>query len=279
MFLAALLFPSFALADEPVTPVYLASDEAAPVVAQAEDDDEGSTVKQEKDAVRTGSSSPSAAEEDKTKRPIKVIQKKNFMKIGRNELGATLGFVSNDPFLNRYILNAVYDRHLTEVFAVELQLGYSPIFGGGDDPSTDPDWKKLSKQLLLENSVSPDISELTTHGSVGLAFSPIYGKVAVGKSIIAFDIYGMFGGGLVQTKDDLRALQAVGDADAIATEKQLHPTTVIAGGVRVAFSPTVAARVEGKSMSYIETVNSTTLEMKNNFILQAGATFFFPGMK
>ena len=41
----------------------------------------------------------------------------------------------------------------------------------------------------------------------------------------------------------------------------------------------LAVRLEGKSMSYIETVNSTTLEMKNNFIVQANVSFFFPGMK
>jgi uncharacterized membrane protein len=32
-------------------------------------------------------------------------------------------------------------------------------------------------------------------------------------------------------------------------------------------------------MVYIETVNATTLEMKNNLILQAAASFFFPNLK
>ena len=37
-------------------------------------------------------------------------------------------------------------------------------------------------------------------------------------------------------------------------------------------------RVDGRSLIYIETVNSTTLEMKNNFILSGGVGFFFPSM-
>lgn len=243
----------------------------------ADEPEEGS-VKAEKDAVKKSSATSEEESEGKARRRvIKTIQKKTFMKIGRSEVGPMVGFVANDPFLNRYIINAVYDYHVTEIFALEAQLAYAPILGdGGED---DPDWKPLSKQLLLENSVSPDISKLTAHGHVALAFSPIYGKAAVGHRIIAFDIYGGFGLGATQTTDDLVALQAENEPEAIATQSQWHPTTVISVGTRVAFNPTVAARIEGKSMSYIETVNSTTLEMKNNFILQGGVTFFFPGMK
>ena len=32
-------------------------------------------------------------------------------------------------------------------------------------------------------------------------------------------------------------------------------------------------------MIYIETVNSTQLEMKNNFIIQGAVSMFFPAMK
>lgn len=237
-----------------------------------------SSTKSEKSDLKKASATDAAADSGKQKkRVIKTIQKKNFVKVGRSEAGAFVGFVANDPFLNRYIVNGVFDYHLTEIFSLEAQLGYSPILGGGGE--SDPDWKPLSKQLLLENSVSPDISKLTAHGSVGLMYSPIYGKAAVGHKIIVFDIYGGFGLGATQTTDDLVALQAENEPDAIATQNQWHPTTVINVGARVAFNPTVAARIEGKSMSYIETVSSTTLEMKNNFILQGGVTFFFPGMK
>lgn len=283
MLLACLsLLTGAALADDVVAPTPLPSLVSLDGVAQEEGDDEEAdedSVKAEKDAVKKGAATEAAAEDDAKgrRRIIKTIQKKNFMKIGRFEAGPGIGFVANDPFLNRYIVHGVFDYHVTEIFALEAQLGYSPILGSGGE--NDPDWKQLSKQLLLENSVSPDISKLDAHGSFGLAFSPIYGKAAVGRRIIAFDIYGHFGLGFVHTNDDLLALQAEGEQSAIDTQDQWHPTTVIGGGARVAFTPSVAARIEGKSMSYIETVNSTTLEMKNNFIFEGSVSFFFPNMK
>ncbi|MES2640451.1 MAG: outer membrane beta-barrel domain-containing protein [Myxococcota bacterium] len=273
-----------ARAEEPTVapaPVTVTSVSSDALVQDEEDEDlPEDSVKSERDSVKKGApvdAAPSLpGEDDKRRKIIKTIQKKNFMKIHRYEAGFGLGFVANDPFLNRYMVNGIFDYHMTEVLALELQLGYAPILGQGGE--NDPDWKPLSKQLLIENSVSPDISKLTANGSLAMAFSPIYGKVAVGRKIIAFDIFGYFGLGVTATQDDLVALQNTDDS-AVLTQNQVHPTTIVGGGARIAFSQGVTARVEGKSMSYIETVNSTTLEMKNNFIVQASVAFFLPGMK
>lgn len=280
----SLAIAPMALADE--VDAGLAVDSGSPslaieAVAQDEEEDEDS-VKAEREAVKSGKvESAKKAEEPKRKRKvIKTIQPKTFMKLHRYEIGPSLGFVANDPFLNRYILGAVFDYHATEIFAIEATAAYSPVLGqGGCD---DPDWKPLSCQLLEKNSVSPDISRLTAHGSVGLQFAPIYGKVAAGNSIIAFDVYGTVGLGITATEDDIVALQAEDeppDGPAHRTASQVHPTTVMGGGARIAFSESVALRAEVKSMTYIETVKSTTLEMKNNLIVQTNVSFFFPGMK
>ena len=90
---------------------------------------------------------------------------------------------------------------------------------------------------------------------------------------------GKFGMGVSQTVDDLSALQAEEDERAQSTQVQVHPTTNFGGGIRMIFNRNFAARVEGRSMIYIETVNATTLEMKNNFLFQASASFFFPTLK
>ncbi len=207
------------------------------------------------------------------KRVIKTLQAKNFLKINRWELSPHLAFVSNDPFLNRYILGTGLGYNLTEIFAIEGMVDFSPDLGEGD-------WKPLTKQLVDENHVSPDISKLTYFGSACFVFSPIYGKAAItGRKIINFDIYGKFGMGFTRTADDLEALQSVGDPRAEATQYQMHPTTNFGGGARIIFNENLAARIEGRSMVYIEAVNATTLEMKNNFILQLSASFFFPNMR
>ncbi len=273
----ALAAPAYAEEAEAILP---APTDSLVAVAQDEDEEDEESVKSQKDAVKSGKAEPKKAEPKRRKKVIKTIQPKTFMKLHRYEIGPSLGFVANDPFLNRYILGAVFDYHATEIFAIEVQGAYSPILGqGGCD---DPDWKPLSCQLLTKNSVSPDISRLTAHGNVGLQFAPIYGKVASGNNIIAFDIYGTIGLGVTATEDDLIALQADDeppDGPAHRTQYQVHPTTLMGGGARIAFSESVAVRAEVKSMTYIEVVKSTTLEMKNNLIVQANVSFFFPGMK
>jgi outer membrane beta-barrel protein len=284
-----LLFSSTALADETASTTSLGD----PIAQDDEDDDlddilgtgddSGESVSDEVEALRRGEigDTVGAREEavlnleqaDNSRRVIKTIQAKNFLKINRWEISPHVAFVSNDPFLNRYILGTGIGYHVTEIFAIEGMLDFSPDLGEGD-------WKPLTTQLVQENHVSPDISKLNLFGEACFVFSPIYGKAAIsGRKIINFDIYGKFGMGATRTADDLAALQAEGDSRAEATQFQVHPTTNFGGGARVIFNDNLAVRVEGRSMVYIETVNATTLEMKNNFILQFAASFFIPNMR
>jgi outer membrane beta-barrel protein len=249
----------------------------------SDDDDGGESVEDEINAVRSGDLDDNVGsksedivilEEDlQKKRLIKTIQRKTFLKLGRWEASPHLAFVANDPFLNRYIVGTGLAYNITEIFAVEMTFDFAPDLG-------ERDWKPLTKQLVDENHVSPDISKLTYFGSLTFQFSPIYGKVAMsGRDIVNFDLFGNFGMGMTRTADDLEALQATDDPRAIATQFQVHPTTNFGGGLRIIFNENLAARVEGRSLVYIETVNSTTLEMKNNFILQGSMSFFFPNMR
>ena len=208
------------------------------------------------------------------KQLIKTIQRKNVSKMGRWEASPHIAFVANDPFLNRYIIGTGINYNLTEIFAVEMNMDFSPDLG-------DTDWKPLTKQLIEENSVSPDISKLTYFGSATFLFSPVYGKVAVvGRRIINFDIFAAFGMGVTRTSDDLEALDTEATDDrAVATQHQMHPTTNFGGGARIIFDGNLAFRIEGRSLVYIEAVNATTLEMKNNLLIQAAVSIFFPALK
>jgi outer membrane beta-barrel protein len=238
------------------------------------------SVQDEQDAIRAGDIDDrvGVVGEDilkvdaaKRNRLIKTIQRKNFLKLGRFETSPYVGFVTNDPFINRYLFGVGGAYHVTEIFALEANIGYAPNLD-------EADWKPLTKQLVEENKVSPDISKLTLFTHMGFQFSPIYGKVALnGRRVVNFDIFAAFGLGVTLTQDDLDAL---GDdsPEAQATANQWHPTTNIGGGVRVVFNDLIAFRVEGRSLVYIETIASTTLEMKNNFILVASASFFVPSM-
>jgi outer membrane beta-barrel protein len=212
--------------------------------------------------------------DDGKARLIKTIQRKKFFKKGRWEASPHVAFVANDPFLNRYIVGSGINYNLTEIFAVELNLNFSPDLG-------DADWKPITTQLIDENHVSPDISKLTYFGSATFMFSPIYGKVAVvGRKIINFDIFAAFGMGMTQTSESLEALDAGLDNErAVLTQHQVHPTTNFGGGARIIFGENLALRLDGRSMVYIETVNATQLEMKNNFLIQGAVSVFFPRIK
>jgi outer membrane beta-barrel protein len=204
------------------------------------------------------------------KRLIKTLQRKNSLKINRTELSLGGGFVTNDPFINRYIIRLDGTYHFTEITAVQLELGMSPNLGQAD-------WKPITEQIITENRVTPDISKLQFLGNATIQFAPIYGKVALpGNNIINFDIFGLFGSGIAQSADDLDALQC-DNANLEAcnsTKNQLHPTLNFGGGVRVLVSNNLAFRVEGRGLSYIEVLEGVNLEMKNNIILQASVSYF-----
>ena len=69
------------------------------------------------------------------------------------------------------------------------------------------------------------------------------------------------------------------DPQAISTEVQIHATTNLGGGARVIFNENVASRLEVYSMQYIETIDGTTLEMKNNLVIQLSGCIFFPAIQ
>lgn len=231
------------------------------------------TVAEEKRSLMEDEAEVKLPDEEKKKRVIQTFQRKSFMKIGRYEASPHLGFVTNDPFINRYLIGAGFAYHVTEIFAVELQGTYSPDL-------KDLDYKPVTKEIMTFNQVTPDISKIQLYADGSFQFSPIYGKIAVGQGrIIGFDLFGLFGTGVVQTVDDLAALKQEGDPVAEATKVQFHPTMDFGGGARVVLSDSFAFRIEGRGLSYIEVLESTTLEMKNNFTLLAAASFFFPGMK
>ncbi|MBA2319807.1 MAG: outer membrane beta-barrel domain-containing protein [Deltaproteobacteria bacterium] len=230
------------------------------------------TVRDEREALQD-EPKLETSEEERRKRIIKTLQEKEFVHKGRYELAPGVGYVTNDPFINRYLGALGLTYHVTEVFGVEFRGTFSPDFGKGD-------WKPITEQIIEENAVTPDISKIQWFGDANFQYSPIYGKVAVsGKNIVMFDIFGAFGAGVVGTRDDLEALQKENDPEALATQKQLHPTLNYGGGIRVILSKSFAFRFETRGMSYVEVIESSTLEMKNNVMLLGSASIFFPGVE
>jgi hypothetical protein len=140
--------------------------------------------------------------------------------------------------------------------SLNVDLHFSPDLG-------EADWKPLTNQLIQENHVSPDISKINYAGRFGLTVFPVeYSTVEVqtkmgfGTSI-----------GVVKTSDDLQALDTEsGDDRAVVTQNQMHPCLgfVVTGEV---WKGLTGGRLRVDQVMYIETVNATTLEMKNNSVV------------
>ena len=243
----------------------------ADVVAQDDDEDDGDD--EDEPRARRGS----ARDEERAtrsatgrKRIIKVVQRKHFMKLHRLE--ATIpgvGMVTNDPFLRRILFSGKFEFHLTEISSIGAYLCYSPDMG-------DSDLKQLTSRLEERKEVVPDISRIMFIGIFDVGFSPIFGKVELGTTrIINYDLYVAAGAGVLYTYDD-EELVTGGDEKY---RKQIHPVTSMAFGFRIAFNEWFGIRLEARLLTHIEQVDRAeglNLEMKNNFAMQFGPSFFLP---
>lgn len=204
------------------------------------------------------------------KRIIKVVQRKHFMKMHRLEATVpAIGMVTNDPFLRRILFAGKFEFHLTEISSIGAWICFSPNLG-------DSDRKPLTNQLEQRSEVVPDISRIIFAGVVDYGVSPIFGKIELGQArIINYDIYLAAGAGVLYTKDDEELVQG-GEEEY---REQFHPVTSFAFGFRVAFNEWFGIRLEGRHLTHIEQVSRAeglNLEMKNNFAVQFGTSFFLP---
>lgn len=186
-------------------------------------------------------------------------------------LGFSSGFesVTNDPFLKR--TGVRLGTSIAPAPWVEFgpSFIFFPILGNGGE--NDPDWKTLSKQLLLESSVSPDISKIDWELQAVVRIR----AVSYETGEWTFAIGALAGAAMVHTRDDPEALQVdQGDPAFSATANQVHFGPV-EGLYWDALSGNFGLRFRAENVGYIETINSTTLEMKNNMVVGAEMLTWF----
>jgi len=239
--------------------------------AKADDEEEED---EEPTARKRSAADPERASRGATgrKRIIKVVQRKHFMKLHRLEATVpSVGIVTNDPFLRRIIFSGKFEFHLTEITSIGAYLAFSPNLG-------ESDLKQLTSKLQHQKEVVPDISRIVFCGIFDLGFSPIFGKVELGATkIINYDLYIAPGIGVLYTQDDEDLIAKTPEGEPYF--KQIHPVTSIAFGFRIAFNEWFGVRVEARLLTHIEQVHredGMNLEMKNNFVVAFGPSFFLP---
>lgn len=187
------------------------------------------------------------------------------------QVGVSLGgeSVLNDPFLNRGGPRLGVDIAPAPWIRVTTAFTWFPVLGQGGE--SDPDWSRLSKQLLMESSVSPDISKIDWTWQTLLA-ARLYAYEA-GDWTFGVGLH--TGLGAIHSVDDATALQVdPSDPSFLASARQVHFGPVY-GAYWEARVEHVGVRMRLEHLAYIETINGSTLEMKNNLVLGGECTTWF----
>ena len=177
-----------------------------------------------------------------------------------------VGGVVNDPFLKRNLLSAgIQYRPESQAsdrsqVAFGADLSFSPDLG-------EQDYKDLTTVLIDDLNIAPDISRINYavrfHGMIfpgHYTSGDIETTVGFGASV-----------GAVRTSDSLQALDVdTGNERAVVTQNQIHPCsgTVMMGEI---WKGDKGLRLRMDQILYVEVVNATTLEMKNNLAVQIEA--------
>lgn len=177
---------------------------------------------------------------------------------GESAVMVGVGTVTNDPFIYRHAVSVGAQYHPQAHVSFGVDARYFADLA-------DSDWRGLTQQLIEENHVSPDISKMLYAGMASMGLYPLsttkegFGMESrVGLLVSA---------GVVKTKDDLSAMDTTsGDDRAAGTQHQVHPV----GGMSLVgdfWWGRNGLRLRRDRMMYVEVVNSTSVEMKNNSLL------------
>ena len=122
-----------------------------------------------------------------------------FIKQGRHELTAGGGYYASDLLSGTYVVQGAYTYHMTDETAVE--------FGGA--------WTHANADVIraLEDRRGTTIAETYARILIGeslLVWSPVYGKLRLGGSIVHFDLHADLGVGVIDSKTSRGASGVLG---------------------------------------------------------------------
>jgi len=122
-----------------------------------------------------------------------------FVKAGRHELTVGGGYYASDLLSGTYLLGGSYTYHMTDETAVE--------FGGAFTHANADVIRALEdgRATVLEDTYARMI-----FGESLLVWSPVYGKLRLGGSIVHFDLHADLGVGVIDSKTSRGAAGVVG---------------------------------------------------------------------
>jgi outer membrane beta-barrel protein len=169
-----------------------------------------------------------------------------FVKEGRHEISGAGGYYNSDLLSGTYILGGSYTYHMTDETAVE--------FAGW--------WTHANADLIraLEDKRGVVLTETYARMIFAeslLVWSPVYGKLRLGGSIVHFDLHADLGVGVIDSKTSRGAAGVVGF------------------GIRLFAGQAVAFRIDARNRTFRQDLLDERF-LVNDVALTAGLSLFLP---
>ena len=169
-----------------------------------------------------------------------------FVKQGRHELSGGGGYYASDLLSGTYLLAAAYTYHMTDETAVE--------FSGA--------WTHANADLIraLEDKRGVVLTETYARmifGEALLVWSPVYGKLRLGGSLVHFDLHADLGVGVI---DSATSRGAAG---------------VLGFGMKLFAGKAVAFRIDARNRTFRQELLEERF-LVNDTAVTAGLSLFLP---
>lgn len=169
-----------------------------------------------------------------------------FVKQGRHEISAGGGYYASDLLSGTYLLAGSYTYHMTDETAVE--------FSGA--------WTHANADIIraLEDKRGVVLTETYARmifGEALLVWSPVYGKLRLGGSIVHFDLHADLGVGVIDSATSRGA------------------SGVIGFGMKLFAGNAVAFRIDARNRTFRQELLEERF-LVNDTAITAGLSLFFP---
>jgi outer membrane beta-barrel protein len=195
-----------------------------------------------------------------------------YRKTGRLEVTPTANISLNDAFFTKYFGGLKVGYHFTESFAASLHgAGGAAVQTGSAVRCTSRECTDATEDMLRQ--VPGRIRWLA---GAEFAWAPVYGKLNVlSEQVAHFDLSIFAGPDLIAYDEVLSKADAeAGVTPSLATSIGGH----VGLGVRLFFTPSIAARLELKDYLYSVKVPNTGSgsDLQNQLFAEIGVSFFLP---
>lgn len=169
-----------------------------------------------------------------------------FVKQGRHELAATGGYYASDLLSGTYVVGGSYTYHMTDQTAVELGAAYT--HANAD----------IIRALEDKRGVvlADDYARVIFAEGV-LVWSPVYGKLRLGGSIVHFDLHADLGVGVIDSRTSRGAAGVAGF------------------GIRLFLGRVAALRIDARNRTYRQELLEERF-LVNDSSITAGLSLFLP---